>query len=125
MNQTETARILRYLHAAFGTEITNDMAQLWVNTFQSEPFDEVEAAAAEWVREERFFPTPADMRATMRRLARAAIQAPAIPQGASVLTGPEGGFDIAYRAYCQEVERAGREPKSFDEFVGRVKAATS
>jgi len=117
----ETAKVLRRFHAAYGNEITADMASLWAESFSGNEAILVEDAADEWIRERVQFPTPADIRNVMRSIMSRMDRHPELPRNsAQVIDGPHGGFQIAYDAYCETVKRDNREPKTFDQFIGLI-----
>lgn len=119
MNTAQAATLLRNLHAAYGTEVTDDVATLWMNVFGDSDYRSVADSVETWIKNEPRWPTPADIRATMRQAASRLGEPPALP-GPSGISGPEGGFAIAYDAYCREATRRGREPKPFQEFMGKM-----
>ena len=41
------------------------------------------------------------------------------------ISGREGGWEIAYKSYCEQVQRQGRTPKDRDTFLGGLIAATA
>lgn len=140
MTKDETVIALRALTAAFPRKIDDDVVELWGNVFADTPMDRMMVAVKEWVTTAERFPTPAQLKGVMRDHARrremdmtpderqAALPAPpdyvepetgVILSSTRIPTVPEG-LEIGYRAYVREVKKQGREPKSFDEFRGKV-----
>jgi hypothetical protein len=113
----QVAGILRQLHSAYQTEVTREMGELWSNTFAGDDDEMVRDAVHEWIRERTYFPSPADLRQVMRGIMRRTEPERALTTvSATPITGLEGGWKIAYDAYCQTVRRDGREPKPFEIF---------
>lgn len=117
MTPQQVAGILRQLHSAYQTEVTEDMGHLWANTFSGDDYEMARDAVDEWIRERTYFPSPADLRQVMRGIMRRTEPERALTTVSQMtITGEEGGWQIAYDAYCQTVKRDGREPKPFEQF---------
>ena len=141
MNRQETAQLLLVFSGAYPNhEVTPETSALWANVFESESFDALVAAAKVWIERERFWPTPADLRTIVRDARRREameapedrqLPAPEPPPHIDEETGEvlsttrrpatlEAAIDIAYRSYCREVRRQGREPRSRTEFARQL-----
>jgi hypothetical protein len=121
----QTAQVLRQLHAAFGTEVTEDMGRLWAEVFSGDEAELVRDATVFWIRERSKFPTPAELREVMRRMMQQADIVPPLGRASELrVTGKAGGWQIAYDAYCDTVRKAGREPKTFEQFIGQLPIET-
>lgn len=124
MSPGETAQVLAMLRGAYQREINEEQAIVWTNTFAVTPFDECMWAAQVWIEGNSWPPTPADLRRLIRDARRRReMDAPPLPEIGPVdklISGPDGGFAIAYRAYSDYVRSKHREPRPFAEFSGAL-----
>lgn len=118
MNGNELAVILREIHGAYGTEITEDMANLWGNTFHNDDAERVSAGLTEWINTEQRTPTPAGIREKMRTIVRRQISIEAPPPANAVPFSV--GIQIAYEKYCQVKKKNNEQPPSFAEWRKRI-----
>ena len=69
MTNEELVKLFTVLRAAAPqTEVTEDMLHLWGNVFSGDPFDDCIRAAERWVSNERWFPTPAEFKQSLREV---------------------------------------------------------
>lgn len=124
MNTVETGRVLTVLTGAYPHyEIPDETALLWAELFSGDEYRHVNLAVSQWVVRESRFPAPSDIKAQVRILEnreREANEQPRPVERGRLIGGPEGGFDIAYNSYCDYVTAEGREPQSFEQFVGKL-----
>jgi len=125
MTPIEVQQVLTVLDAAYpNTEVTDEMAALWVNALADDDTTRVRNAVEQYVRNEEWFPTPASLRQYIRDAARREQMADpghrALPEGRGQYPTFAEGIQIAYESYCREVRKQGREPRTFEQFRGSV-----
>lgn len=108
--------LIEVLAATYGREVPPEAVAVWCNVFADTDTDRVINAARAWIETQPRFPTPADIRTTMRATGEPARMA--LPHTTErVVPFPEG-IAIAYAAYCAERRRQGRSALSYAEFRG-------
>lgn len=115
MTSAEVSEILTILcNANPDHELTDEMAVRFANTFGDEAGPPLKHAARRWVENpDNGWPTPADLRATVRELARAQARDRSYtsrPDPKDPAVPPRKGREIAAKAYENDCRDRGVQP---------------
>ena len=116
MTGADMVTVMEVFAATYGREVTEEQIAVWANVFADADPTRVAAAARVWIEEQPRFPTPADIRTTMRSMREPSR--PAVGRVSERIVPPSEGIPIAYAAYCAERRRQGKPEVTYAEFRG-------
>jgi hypothetical protein len=116
VNNNEAANIVEYLVGAFpGTYFSGPTAEVFVNSLQTNEYENAQKAAVEWVNSMDRFPTIAELNRTIRRLKGEADNVRQLPRSRDEVASIEVAIRAFSDGYRRQRARLGDSPDQIEE----------